>query len=82
MRDPTTSGTGNAALRAAPAVAAGLVGSVAAGVPIGAAAATALLLPAAAIDIRERRLPDNPQVRGMISKVSHLVVVEADDARS
>jgi large subunit ribosomal protein L30 len=31
---------------------------------------------------RERRLPDNPQVRGMISKVSHLVVVEADDARS
>ena len=29
---------------------------------------------------RERRLPDNPQVRGMISKVSHLVVVEADDA--
>ncbi len=39
-------------------VAAGLAGSVAAGVPIGAAAATALLLPAAAIDIRERRLPD------------------------
>jgi len=24
---------------------------------------------------RVRRLPDNPQVRGMISKVSHLVVV-------
>lgn len=58
MGDPTTSGTGNTALRAAPAVAAGLAGSVAAGVPIGAAAATALLLPAAAIDLRERRLPD------------------------
>jgi large subunit ribosomal protein L30 len=28
---------------------------------------------------RERRHPDNPQVRGMISKVSHLVVVEADE---
>jgi len=39
-------------------VAAGLAGSIAAGVPIGSAAATALLLPAAAIDIRERRLPD------------------------
>jgi len=29
---------------------------------------------------KERRHPDNPQVRGMISKVSHLVVVEADEA--
>ena len=28
---------------------------------------------------RERRHPDNPQVRGMISKVAHLVVVEADE---
>ena len=29
---------------------------------------------------RERQHPDNPQVRGMISKVSHLVVVlEADE---
>lgn len=27
---------------------------------------------------RVRVLPDNPQVRGMIAKVSHLVVVEAD----
>jgi large subunit ribosomal protein L30 len=29
---------------------------------------------------KEHRHPDNPQVRGMISKVSHLVVVEADEA--
>ena len=28
---------------------------------------------------RERRHPDNPQVRGMISKVSHLVVVVSED---
>lgn len=28
---------------------------------------------------RERRHPDNPQVRGMIAKISHLVVVEADE---
>ena len=27
---------------------------------------------------RVRTLPDNPQVRGMIAKVSHLVVVEKD----
>ena len=29
---------------------------------------------------RERRHPDNPQVRGMIMKVSHLVAVETDEA--
>jgi large subunit ribosomal protein L30 len=29
---------------------------------------------------RERRHPDNPQVRGMINKVSHLVAVETDEA--
>ena len=29
---------------------------------------------------RERRHPDNAQVRGMINKVSHLVVVETDEA--
>ena len=28
---------------------------------------------------RERRHPDNPQVRGMIAKVSHLVVVLEGD---
>jgi large subunit ribosomal protein L30 len=28
---------------------------------------------------RERRHPDNPQVRGMIAKISHLVVVEAEE---
>ena len=28
---------------------------------------------------REHRHPDNPQVRGMIAKISHLVVVEADE---
>ena len=28
---------------------------------------------------RERRHPDNPEVRGMIAKISHLVVVEADE---
>lgn len=29
---------------------------------------------------RERKHPDNPQVRGMINKVSHLVVIETDEA--
>ena len=31
---------------------------------------------------RVRTLPDNPQVRGMIARVSHLVVVEEDPATS
>jgi len=30
---------------------------------------------------RERTLPDNPQVRGMIGRVSHLVVVDDGNAR-
>ena len=30
---------------------------------------------------RVRTLPDNPQVRGMVSKVSHLVAVETDEPR-
>jgi len=30
---------------------------------------------------RVRTLPDNPQVRGMIAKVTHLVVVEEDAER-
>ena len=29
---------------------------------------------------RERRHPDNREVRGMIAKISHLVVVEADES--
>jgi large subunit ribosomal protein L30 len=29
---------------------------------------------------KSRRLPDNPQVRGMIAKVTHLVVVGSGDA--
>ena len=29
---------------------------------------------------RVRRLPDNPQVRGMIAKVPHLVVVDGNGA--
>ena len=29
---------------------------------------------------RERRHPDNPQVRGMINKIPHLVAVETDEA--
>jgi len=28
---------------------------------------------------RVRRLPDNPQTRGMVAKVSHLVVIEPTD---
>jgi large subunit ribosomal protein L30 len=28
---------------------------------------------------RQRRHPDNPQIRGMIFKVTHLVSVEAED---
>ena len=31
---------------------------------------------------RVRTLPDNPQVRGMIARVSHLVVVEEDPVAS
>jgi large subunit ribosomal protein L30 len=31
---------------------------------------------------RTRSLPDNPQIRGMIAKVSHLVVVETDEDRT
>ena len=31
---------------------------------------------------RSRTLPDNPQVRGMIRKVAHLVKVEAADGES
>ena len=30
---------------------------------------------------RVREFPDNPQVRGMVSAVSHLVMVETDEAR-
>ena len=29
---------------------------------------------------RVRTLPDNPQVRGMVNKVRHLVVEESDEA--
>jgi large subunit ribosomal protein L30 len=31
---------------------------------------------------RVREHPDNPQVRGMIQKVTHLVVVESDEAKN
>jgi large subunit ribosomal protein L30 len=31
---------------------------------------------------RVREHPDNPQVRGMIARVSHLVVIEAEEARN
>jgi large subunit ribosomal protein L30 len=29
---------------------------------------------------RTRTLPDNPQVRGMVNKIPHLVVIETDGA--
>jgi large subunit ribosomal protein L30 len=31
---------------------------------------------------RVRRHPDNPQIRGMIAKIAHLVVVEEEESES